>query len=328
MISPKSYALNLIMMLALSLNTSHASIDDEAYSQMACIKPNTEQQFDHVGCLNKKGVAIVGDNLQTVFGDFPYPMGLVDASGKLILPNQYHQIYMPSDWEYDNPLPMSDALILVETRDLSQDSLFGNLGVVSDGWGLVDTKGNFIIPIGMYDKINQFYDNGLAAVEVDGKYGFINTKGELVIPLMYDYAFGFSDGLAEVKYQGLYGVIDVNNRAVIDFKHQHLELLKPNLVAVKDGDRYALMDIHSTRLTGYDYDLISDLDFQGLYLVEQSNKYGVINTKGEIVVPVMYDAVDINYEKSSYHDNKTYLSAKRTDGNYDLYDEQSVLVND
>ena len=111
--------------------------------------------------------------------------------------------------------------------------------MVSDGWGLVDTKGNFIIPIGMYDKINQFYDNGLAAVEVDSKYGFINTKGELVIPLMYDYAFGFSDGLAEVKYQGLYGVIDVNNRTVIDFKHQHLELLKPNLVAVKDGDRYA-----------------------------------------------------------------------------------------
>ena len=217
---------------------------------------------------------------------------------------------------------------MVETRDLSQDSLFGNLGVVSDGWGLVDTKGNFIIPIGMYDKINPFYDNGLAAVEIDGKYGFINTKGELVIPLMYDYAFGFSDGLAAVEYRGLYGVIDVNNRTVIDFKHQHLELLKPNLVAVKDGDRYALMDIHSTRLTGYEYDLISDLDFQGLYLVEQSNKYGVINTKGKVVVPVRYDAVDIDYEKSSYYDNKTYLSAKRTDGNYDLYDEQGVLAND
>ncbi len=38
MISPRSYAINLIMMLALSLNTSHASIDDEAYTEMACIK--------------------------------------------------------------------------------------------------------------------------------------------------------------------------------------------------------------------------------------------------------------------------------------------------
>lgn len=52
MISPKSYVLNLMMMLALSLNISHASIDDEAYTEMACIKPNTEQNFDHVGCLN------------------------------------------------------------------------------------------------------------------------------------------------------------------------------------------------------------------------------------------------------------------------------------
>ena len=54
----------------------------------------------------------------------------------------------------------------------------------------------------------------------------------------------------------------------------------------------------------------------------------MINTKGKVVVPVMYDTVDIDYEKSSYHDNKTYLSAKRTDGNYDLYDEQGVLAND
>ncbi|MFB6348911.1 WG repeat-containing protein [Moraxella sp. ZJ142] len=321
-----NYGLKIILLAMLSINISNAYADDETYASVACIKPKTEQHFDHVGCLNKKGIAIVGDNMQTVFGDLPYPMGLVDKSGKLILLNQYHHIYMPSDWEYDNSLPMSDALILVETRELSQDEMFGNIDVVSDAWGLVNAKGEFIVPIGVYDKINKFYDNGLASVKSNDKYGFVNTKGELVIPLMYDYAFGFSNGFADVQYQGFYGVIDVNNKTIVDFNYQHIQSLNPNLFAVKNKDRYALMDIHSTLLTGYDYDMIMDLDYKSLYRVEQSNKYGVINAKGEIIVPVMYDYVDIDYQQSSYQNEKTYLSAS-IDDRYDVYDEQGVLID-
>ena len=39
------------------------------------------------------------------------------------------------------------------------------------------------------------YSEGLKAVEQDGKWGFINQDGELVIPYKYHYVRSFRDGL-------------------------------------------------------------------------------------------------------------------------------------
>jgi len=38
----------------------------------------------------------------------------------------------------------------------------------------------------------------LACVKLNGKYGYIDKKGEEVIPPKYDKAVGFSHGLAQV----------------------------------------------------------------------------------------------------------------------------------
>lgn len=155
-----------------------------------CIKPKTNPSFDYVECLNKKDMARVGNIIQTPFGEFPYPLGLVDKDGKVILANEYHQIDFPEDWEWDRHSLTSDALILVAKRDLANNPMFGNLGV-NGLYGLVDSQGTFIVPFGQYDEINPFYDNGLASVAKDGKYGFIDTKGNVAIPLTYDYAYHF-----------------------------------------------------------------------------------------------------------------------------------------
>ncbi len=49
-----------------------------------------------------------------------------------------------------------------------------------------------------YDKIGEFHD-GLALVSKNKKYGYINTKGELVVELIYDNARDFSEGMAAVN---------------------------------------------------------------------------------------------------------------------------------
>ena len=48
-----------------------------------------------------------------------------------------------------------------------------------------------------YDYARPYYD-GLAAVEKDGKWGFIDEAGEVVIPFRYDVAFSFCEGKAVV----------------------------------------------------------------------------------------------------------------------------------
>ena len=90
---------------------------------------------------------------------------------------------------------------------------YDQLGEFSDGyaavcknekWGYINHKGDEIIPC-TYESALPFNEN-LAPVCKGGKWGYINLKGEVVIPFKYDVAKGFSDGMARVWYmaQGSY----------------------------------------------------------------------------------------------------------------------------
>jgi hypothetical protein len=54
---------------------------------------------------------------------------------------------------------------------------------------------SFTDSVHQYDELYPFSE-GLAAVKKNDKFGFINTKGELVIPCQYQYAGQFKEGLA------------------------------------------------------------------------------------------------------------------------------------
>ncbi|MDR2409638.1 MAG: WG repeat-containing protein [Bacteroidales bacterium] len=49
-----------------------------------------------------------------------------------------------------------------------------------------------------YDYVGDFSE-GLAYVELNGKYGYIDKTGTEVIPLKYDDAWGFSEGLSSAN---------------------------------------------------------------------------------------------------------------------------------
>jgi hypothetical protein len=51
------------------------------------------------------------------------------------------------------------------------------------------------------------YEEGLAHVGKNGKHGFIDQSGKIVIPLAYDnISYGFSEGLAAVKKNDKWGI--------------------------------------------------------------------------------------------------------------------------
>jgi hypothetical protein len=58
-----------------------------------------------------------------------------------------------------------------------------------------------------YDNVMNF-DEGLAAVKLNSKWGFIDKTGREVIPRKYDEAHDFSEGLAAVKQNSKWGFID------------------------------------------------------------------------------------------------------------------------
>jgi serine/threonine protein kinase len=66
-----------------------------------------------------------------------------------------------------------------------------------------------------YSFEGSFYE-GLARVELNGKWGFIDKTGKEVIPLKYDWAGAFSEGLAAVELNGKTYYIDKTGKYVKD----------------------------------------------------------------------------------------------------------------
>lgn len=65
-----------------------------------------------------------------------------------------------------------------------------------------------------FDHVSDF-SNGLAQVSVQGKFGFINKEGVIVIEPKYSGAMDFSEELAYVSENNVYGVIDLTGSYVI-----------------------------------------------------------------------------------------------------------------
>lgn len=80
-------------------------------------------------------------------------------------------------------------------------------------YGYVNTKGNTVIPF-LYEDGHLFFSNGLVAVKLGGKWGFINEKGENAVPFMYDTVSAFSSGRAYVLLKDTLQVIDTKGNAL------------------------------------------------------------------------------------------------------------------
>lgn len=67
-----------------------------------------------------------------------------------------------------------------------------------------------------FDDAKAFTADGYAAVEKDGKWGFVDAEGKLVIDCQYEDALSFSNGYAAVKKGDKWGYIDTENTMAIE----------------------------------------------------------------------------------------------------------------
>lgn len=193
--------------------------------------------------------------------------------------------------------------------DAVRDCQEGRCVVRMGGWfsgkyGVVDTKGKVILEP-TYESMGDFI-NGLACVE-DAKsklYGYINLDGEVAIPLNYKYADDFSDNLALVKVKSnKYGYIDEKGEVVIPIEFDDAASFSEGLAAVKKAKKKMVIDkkgeiiftLPKNQTFGGEYHdgLIAVLkDRDGDWWTDDDQKYGYLDTKGEVAIEFIYDDVD------------------------------------
>jgi hypothetical protein len=68
--------------------------------------------------------------------------------------------------------------------------------VDDDGWAYINAKGKVVIRPFVVDNGPDYFSEGLARFRREGKLGFFNERGRVVIPPKYDFAAPFSEGFA------------------------------------------------------------------------------------------------------------------------------------
>lgn len=101
-------------------------------------------------------------------------------------------------------------------------------------WGFHDLSSNRqIAPI--YDKVQPF-SQGLAAVKIARRWGYINTEGLVVYSFLLDDAWNFSEGLALIRRKNKYGFLNLNGRAAIAARYDFARSFSCGVAAVSlDG---------------------------------------------------------------------------------------------
>ena len=83
------------------------------------------------------------------------------------------------------------------------------------------------------DEITESTAEGLERVYLNGRCGYINSNGAVVISPKYDYAEDFHEGLERVYLNGRYGYINNKGEEVISLKYDYAEDFHEGLAAVE-----------------------------------------------------------------------------------------------
>ena len=135
---------------------------------------------------------------------------------------------------------------------------------------------------------------GLCLAKSNGKYGYIDNKGKVVIPFQYDDASNFTqEGYARVIKNEKVGLIDVqgNFKVSIDMDKGHPFLFEYSIFPL--GNNRYVVNRHSGNyiIDGDNNILYKDIKYAKrinadlLYIVDEENCYKAVDNNGKDIVP-------------------------------------------
>lgn len=158
---------------------------------------------------------------------------------------------------------------------------------INNKWGYVDEEGHTLVPID-YDYVS-LDSNGMIMVKKDGKYGFYNPKNNLVISTEFDQAYSFRTNETEVKKHETWGVINTKGEMVLPFVYESVSVDAPNVYRVKQNGLWGIIDKEGKILFPFKYEDLGAFDKNGVtYAKNENGLYGFIDKDDCVLVPFRY----------------------------------------
>lgn len=170
---------------------------------------------------------------EVVFGEYDYAGRF--ANGIAPVKNGDKWFIIGTDGKQISDKTFED-IKLSQTNECSQHGLiFAKSG---GKYYLYDASLNRISDTAFDDADVFMHSNECAAVKVGDKWGYINSKGEIVIKAQYENAKSFSNGLAGIKDGEFWSFIDADNKKVITGEYCDVNYFNVNGYCFVKGNNY------------------------------------------------------------------------------------------
>lgn len=133
-------------------------------------------------------------------------------------------------------------------------------------------------------------------VKKDGKYGIVDNEGKIVVEPKYaDIDILGKDnksGFIVKDDTGKYGMIDYSNNQVLEIKYDAIEKVYGNdLYVVTENGKQKLVNKEKADVLKSGFDYIKQIlsNQENAVIFTKSNKYGVMNLSGEVLINAQYD---------------------------------------
>lgn len=199
---------------------------------------------------------------------------IVDKKGRYLLKDRY---------EFDGKPVFDGKLVFI-----SVDSVSGRKKK-----GMMNTRGKVLVPA-RYDDVAGFFAQGLCWVQKDNQQGFVNESGEEI--LIGDYVFpvqAFDEGFTPAVKNGRTGYFDAKGHLVIPFDYSNGGRFSEGLAAVVKDRKLGFINRQNELVIPFAFGEAWESGFQeGLSAVKDlaSGKFGYIDKTGRMVIPAIYDS--------------------------------------
>lgn len=286
------------------------------------VKPNTSDDYENITItepiteMNGK-LYIISDGFTSAFNStffYNSEKNTIAISTLPSLVEGYSSIL--SEYRYSK---------ISEDFDNQKALIYGMIVAANDAgrYGVVSTAGNEIISP-RYEEI-KFIESSeeFIITNSSNKVGIAYSTGRNKISVSYDEIkkIDSAEGLYLVKNEDKYGIINSSENIIVHIEYDQIGvdganfpadnlknqyILYETIIPVKLNEKWRLLDTKGNRLTNDEYDSVGFLakDLKGkvannaltigdtnTIIISQDGKYGGVDVKGNILIPIRYEAV-------------------------------------
>lgn len=274
---------------------------------------------DKYGAINKAGKLIIPFSYSSV-SDFIQGRSIVEENDKLGIIDRNNRVILPFEYE--------------DLGDLSSELIYFSKGL---RYGYTDIYGETKI-VENFDEAYSF-SNGRAMVEIGDYQAMIDVNGNYIFQPTFEGLSQISDSLYSFEKDEKKGIISISGKIISEAKYDDIGLFNNDLAFVINEDTLQYINENGEVIISRGFKTYPNFELKGEFksgsaVVSKKEKYGRINTKGEVIIPIDYDNLGVGKNYIPYKKkeawglinaaNKMLIPAKYE--SIDLIDERFVVA--